>query len=107
MKYSSILFGSLLCLTFSTAAQTNFAQVSLAAPAFGVTPAVAAGSPAAAGMVSALPAPESTFGAPFASLSPADPAAFSPAEPPPQGVQGVFEKYSYDAYIGYTFFRFY
>jgi hypothetical protein len=99
MKYSSILFGSLLCLTFSTAAQTNFAQVSLAAPAFGVTPAVAAGPAAVAGMVSAQPAPESAFGAPFAPLS--------PAEPPPQGVQGVFEKYSYDAYIGYTFFRFY
>ena len=25
----------------------------------------------------------------------------------PQTVQGVFEKYSYDAYAGYTFFRFY
>jgi hypothetical protein len=108
MKYSSILFGSLLCLTFSTAAQTNFAQVSLVTPAFGVTPAVAAGSPAATGTLYAQPASESAaLGAAFAPLSPADPAALSPAEPPPQRVQGVFEKYSYEAYIGYTFFRFY
>jgi len=35
--------------------------------------------------------------------------ATSPTEmdPDPQRVQGVFEKYSWQAYVGYTFFRFY
>jgi hypothetical protein len=109
MKYSSILVGTLLSLTFSTAAQTNFAQVSFAGPTFSVTPAVAAGSPTSSGTFSAQPAPTpsaSSFGGAFASLSPAQPAAIPPAEPP-QSVQGVFEKYSYDAYVGYTFFRLY
>jgi hypothetical protein len=102
MKYSSILFGSLLFLTFSTAAQTNFAQVSFEAPNFGVTPTVAAGSPGYSGTYSALTTAQ-PFAAPFVPLSPA---ALPPAEPP-QGVQGVFEKYSYDVYLGYTFFRLY
>lgn len=92
-------------MAFSAHAQTNFAQsVSFAAPNFG----------AAAGL---FPNPESSpvqpafsaarpFAAPFASASPL-PAPAIPAAEPPQAVQGVFDKYNYDVYGGYTFFRFY
>jgi hypothetical protein len=108
MKYGSILFGTLLFVTFSTAAQTNFAQVSFAAPVFGVTPAAAASSSANSAVFSGQPSlsASESLSESFASLSPVPPAAIPPAEPP-QGVQGVFEKYNYDVYGGYTFFRFY
>jgi len=96
MKYSALLFGTILFAALSTPAQTNFAQVSFAAPTFGVTPAVAAVSP-----LNSV-----SLGQPFAP-SPALPAAIPLPEPVPQSVQGVFEKYSYDAYLGYTFFRLY
>jgi hypothetical protein len=100
MKYISVLFGAVLIAVFSTAAQTNFAQsVSLAAPAFAATPAVPIASLTQPALSESQPVP-----GPFASLSPL--AAISPAEPP-QAVQGVFEKYNYDVYVGYTFFRFY
>ncbi len=99
MKHLSILFGTLLFAALSTSAQNNFSQVSFAAPAFGVTPAAAVSSPSFA-----LPAAQP---GPFAALAPV-PALPSPEpDPVPQAVQGVFEKYSYDVYAGYTFFRFY
>ena len=99
MKHLSILFGTLLFAALSTSAQNNFAQVSFAAPSFGVAPASAVNLPSFA-----LPGAQPN---PFASLSPV-PAPPSPEpDPVPQTVQGVFEKYSYDVYAGYTFFRFY
>src|SRR5271155_2291988 len=82
MKYISVLLGGLLLVAVNAGAQTNFGDsVSLAAPSFmtyAVTPATPA-TPAA----------------------PAFPAAM------PQDVQGVFNKYSWDLYAGYTYFRFY
>ena len=97
MKYISVLLGLLLFGALNAGAQTNFGNsVSLAAPSFmtfAVTPGTPA-SPAANPSVAFTPAP-------FASPAPALPAAF------PQGVQGVFEKYDYDLYAGYTYFRFY
>lgn len=47
-----------------------------------------------------LPAPN-LFPVPNASPS------SEPGAPPPQGVQGVFQNYNWDAYIGYSFVRFY
>src|SRR5271163_1921873 len=98
MKYISVLLGGLLLVAVNAGAQTNFGDsVSLAAPSFmtyAVTPATPA-TPAAN--------PPAVFAAPaFASpAAPAFPAAM------PQDVQGVFNKYSWDLYAGYTFFRFY
>jgi hypothetical protein len=90
MKYISVLLGGLLLVAVNAGAQTNFGDsVSLAAPSFmtyAVTPATPA-TPAAN--------PPAVFAAP------AFPAAM------PQDVQGVFNKYSWDVYAGYTFFRFY
>jgi hypothetical protein len=102
MKYISVLAGALLSLALTTGAQTNFGNyVTLAAPSF----MTASPSPAAPASTS-----PTTFGASaFAASSPlfALPTPVPPLQPPPQGVQGVFEKYSYDVSVGYTFFRFY
>ncbi len=101
MKYISVLLGGLLFVAVNAGGQANFGDsVALASPAF-MTYAVAPGTPA----TPASPAASSPaiFAAPaFASpAAPALPAAM------PQDVQGVFEKYSWDVYAGYTFFRFY
>src|SRR5271154_3980271 len=100
MKYISVLLGGLLLVAVNAGAQANFGDsVTLATPAF-MTYAVAPVTPA----TSASPAANSPviFAAPaFATPPPALPAAM------PQDVQGVFEKYSWDLYAGYTFFRFY
>jgi hypothetical protein len=102
MKHLSILFGTLLFAALSTSAQTNFAHVSFAAPAFGVTPADVITSPTFAPPPAAQPNAFASLAlVPTPALPVPDPA------PVPQTVQGVFEKYSYDAYAGYTFFRFY
>src|SRR5271165_3774456 len=101
MKYISVLLGGLLFLAVNVGAQSNFGDsVSLASPAFmtyavtPATPATPAGPAADAPAIFAAPA--------FATPAPAAlPAAM------PQDVQGVFNKYSWDVYAGYTFFRFY
>jgi hypothetical protein len=100
MKYISVLLGGLLLVAASAGAQANFGNsVSLAAPSF-MTYAVA---PAAPAPNLELNTPSAFSPAAFASPAPAPalPAAM------PQDVQGVFEKYSWDLYAGYTFFRFY
>ncbi|MFZ0886627.1 MAG: hypothetical protein WAN14_24710 [Candidatus Acidiferrales bacterium] len=109
MKYISALAGAVLLLALTAGAQTNFGNyVTLAAPSF----MTASPSPATPTSSSAT-----TFSSPsfptaspsFAVASPAFalPTPVPPPQPPPQGVQGVFEKYSYDLSLGYTFFRFY
>lgn len=102
MKYISVLVGALLSLALTVRAQTNFGNyVTLAAPSF-MTTSPSPITPASSG--------SATFSSPvFASSSPlyALPTPVPPPQPPPQGVQGVFEKYSYDVCVGYTFFRFY
>jgi hypothetical protein len=69
----------------------------LATPYFSLTPLAGASAPAAA-LSAATAAPPTSA----ASASPA-----SPAADPPQGVQGVYVNYNWQAYAGYTFFRFY
>ncbi|MGC2293903.1 MAG: hypothetical protein WA450_18280, partial [Candidatus Acidiferrales bacterium] len=102
MKYISVLAGALLSLALTAGAQTNFGNyVTLAAPSF-MTSSPSPATPTSSGTT--------MFGAPaFATSSPvfALPTPIPPPQPPPQGVQGVFEKYSYDVSVGYTFFRFY
>jgi hypothetical protein len=108
MRYVCVLATSLLFLALNAYAQANFADsVTLLTPSFltSSSPAPfepvgsASGNPASPNAVAIT----STITPIFASLSPVP----SPPQPPPQGVQGVFENYSYDAYVGYTFVRFY
>jgi hypothetical protein len=108
MKRTLFLFTTLLFMSFSTPAQTNFAQsVSFAPPNFGANSGVATAVPMNLESSPAQPAVSASqpFASPFASLAPVPAPANPPAEP--QAVQGVFEKYSYDVYAGYTFYRFY
>jgi hypothetical protein len=103
MKYISVLFAGLLLVAVNAGAQSNFGDsVTLATPSF-LTYAATATMPA-------TPA-SSTADSPtvFASPAFASAAAAAPALPAamPQDVQGVFNKYSWDLYAGYTFFRFY
>lgn len=99
MKYISVLLGGLLLVAVNAGAQANFgSSVSLAAPAF-MTYAIAPATPASP----AANSPVALTPSPFA--SPAQPPALPAAMP--QDVQGVFEKYDWDVYAGYTFFRFY
>jgi hypothetical protein len=99
MKYVCVLAASLLFLAINARAQANFgSSVTLAAPSF-----VTSDSPVAPTFSATASLNASTFTPVSASLAP----AFSPPQPPPQGVQGVFENYSKDAYVGYTFLRFY
>jgi hypothetical protein len=103
MKYISVLFAGLLLAAVTAGAQSNFGDsVTLATPSFmtyaatGAMPATPASSAADSPTLFASPA----FNSP-APAAPALPAAM------PQDVQGVFNKYSWDLYAGYTFFRFY
>ncbi|HEY4878864.1 MAG TPA: hypothetical protein VIH97_07065 [Candidatus Acidoferrales bacterium] len=106
MKRAIFLFATLLLTTSYASAQANFAQsVSFAPPDFGASSSAVAALPLNSDSSSAQP----TFAAaaPFASaFAPPVPLPAAPA-PEPQMVQGVFEKYNYDVYGGYTFFRLY
>ena len=103
MKYISVLFAGLLLVAVNSGAQSNFGDsVTLATPSF-LSYAATATMPA----TPASPAADSPTV--FASPAFASPAPAAPAVPAamPQDVQGVFNKYSWDLYAGYTFFRFY
>ena len=103
MKYISVLFAGLLLAAVDAGAQTNFGDsVTLATPSFMTYAATAAmpATPASSAADSPTVFATSAFSSP-APAAPALPAAM------PQDVQGVFNKYSWDLYAGYTFFRFY
>jgi hypothetical protein len=95
MRYSSFLVGVFLFAAFHTNAQINATNTESASPSF-------------AFLSETTPNPSSVVAATPTTVTPAS-LALSPATTPdpPQSVQGVFENYSWQAYIGYTFFRFY
>lgn len=91
MRYVCVLAGIIFLATFGASAQTNVSTFALAPP---LDAALATPSPVAQNVF--MPA---IF---------ADPALLGPAPAPePQQIQGVFENYSWQAYAGYTFVRFY
>ena len=105
MKYISVLFAGLLLVAVNAGAQSSFGDsVKLAAPSFMT---FAATPPTSA--IPESPATNANSLAIFAAPAFASPAPAAPALPAamPQDVQGVFNKYSWDLYAGYTFFRFY
>ena len=90
MRYIAFLFGIILVVASGAGAQVNFSSYSLASSPLNGT--IAAPAPIAQNVF--MPA---IF---------ADPALMLPA-PEPQGIQGVFENYSWQGYVGYTFLRAY
>jgi hypothetical protein len=128
MRNVIFILGMVVMFASAAVAQENGAQESpaaenpayarlLATPYFTLTPASGAAATAAPlGLApgttaspntpasSAPVAPAMTAPGPFATAANASPA--SPAADP-QGVQGVFVTYSWQAYFGYTFTRFY
>src|SRR5580700_11282120 len=91
MRYVCVLVGIIFLAAFGASAQTNVSTFALA-PSLDAT--IAAPSPIAQNVF--MPA---IFADP--ALLPLAPA------PEPQQIQGVFENYSWQAYAGYTFVRFY
>jgi len=90
MRYIAFLFGIILVVASGAGAQVNFSSYSLTSSPLNGT--IAAPAPIAQNVF--MPA---IF---------ADPALLPPA-PEPQGIQGVFENYSWQGYVGYTFLRAY
>jgi hypothetical protein len=92
MRYIAFLFITILMAASGAGAQANFSSYALTSSPFAGS--VAAPAPVAQNVF--MPA---IF---------ADPALLPPAPvPEPQGIQGVFENYSWQAYVGYTFLRAY
>jgi len=90
MRNAAIMLGTFLAFALGASA-----QVAPLGPVLFETPISAVGSFA----VASPDAPGSALSArSFASSEPAD---------PPQGVYGVFQNFNFQAYVGYTFFRFY
>src|ERR1700675_2281005 len=111
MRRFFFILGMVLVLTSAVAAQVTVAQESaapenpafarlLTTPYFTLAPVSGVTAPAPTMPLGLALAP-----AAFASAANASPAA--PAADPPQNVQGVFVNYNWQAYFGYTFFRFY
>src|SRR5580700_11121349 len=92
MRYIAFLFAIILMAASGAGAQVNFSSYALTSSPF--SGATATPPPIAQNVF--MPA---IF---------ADPALLPPAPAPePQQIQGVFENYSWQAYAGYTFVRFY
>jgi len=112
MRHLMFAWGLVLTFAFAAAAQEPVAPESsmpenpayarlMATPYFSLVPG--SGAAAASAPLGIMPGmPISTPPGPAGNASPATPAA-----DPPQGVQGVFVNYNWQAYFGYTFTRFY
>jgi hypothetical protein len=116
MRYLALLLGLVVLCAGNAGAQLNASNYTLLPqPTFGAVSAVTA--PAPSGSTSTLDtaifssfASASPVTAPVAApLSPTDPALMlAPAPAPkPQDVTSVFENYAWQAYVGYSFVRFY
>jgi Outer membrane protein beta-barrel domain len=107
MRYSAILLGVVLLLSFSASAQTTASNsVLLPASYFAVpaTPDLAANAPA----ISLTPFSVTPANTPPGGLAPSTPLSLLPAPAaPPQDVTSVFENYAWQLYGGYTFLHFY
>jgi hypothetical protein len=115
--FSLSVLGMILLAAFNTDAQENVATSALSSPSLYATIA----SPASVSQGNVPPFALTSFSAdtdvgaraPIAQkvFTPgifANPAPLTPsAAPEPQEVQGVFENYAWQAYVGYTFVRFY
>jgi hypothetical protein len=106
MKRTAFVFGSILLFAVSAGAQADSGS-----PLQVTTPAAQSTAPTTDATYAFAPATASPFGAAFnasasaASASSSATSSDSAAQGP--GVQSVFQTYNWQAYAGYTFFRFY
>src|ERR1700761_3704364 len=105
MRYLALLLGLFVLCAGNAGAQLNASNYTLLPqPTFGAASAVSA--PATSGL-------NSSIASSFASASPvpaSDPALAllpAPAPAPKQDVTSVYENYAWQAYLGYSFMRFY
>jgi len=111
MRRFIFILGIVFVLASTVAAQQDPAQENpafarlLATPYFTLAPASGLAAPAPAAPLGTGFSPAAAASTPFVSVANASPAA--PSADPPQMVQGVFVNYNWQAYFGYTFFRFY
>ncbi|MGB8543042.1 MAG: hypothetical protein WCD49_15540 [Candidatus Acidiferrales bacterium] len=116
MRYISALVSVILLAALSAAARQNVSALTSVSPSPDATitaPATVAQNRPLFALAS--PNPDATVGTstPIAqgAFMPAvfaDPATLAPSSAPgPQAIPGVFENYSWQAYVGYTFVRFY
>ncbi len=105
MRYVAFLLGLVVLGAGTAGAQLNAANYSL------IPPPVAASTAINTDLASSLPdAPAPSLAYTLTATPPVDPNPFLvPAAPPakPQDVTSVFENYSWQAYLGYTYMRWY
>lgn len=101
MRQTVILFILVLFAVCGAGAQSTSTSLPLS-PAFNLDPPSASSS-----VVRLTPFTLADNSTGSTALTPASPALSLVPEPPPQDVTSVFETYNFQAYVGYTFFRFY
>jgi hypothetical protein len=108
MRHSAVLFIFVFFASLSATAQTSVSPSLSLAPSLSLDPAPASSTGIRLTPFAPLPdaplAPASGFGSAAASSAPL---SLSLAPAPPQDVTSVFQTYSWQIYLGYTFFRFY
>jgi len=105
MKHAGVLLGIILLLTIGANAQTNAGNsMPLSSPSSdaGALPA----APVASTLLASADTPAAFPIGGFAMAGANSPASSEP-DPQQPTVFGVFQQYSWQAYIGYSFFRFY
>src|SRR5271154_3814370 len=107
MRPTAILFVLIFVAALGAHAQSSSTSLPLS-PSFSVDPAPAASTGIRLTPFAPLPDAPVVSASPLASAAASStPLSLSLAPAAPQDVTSVFQNYSWQAYIGYTFFRFY
>jgi hypothetical protein len=111
MRYSAFLFGLVLLLSISSAAQTTASNSVLLPSSYYAVPA-AADAPISSPSIaltpfSVIPTPATAPPGALASSTPLSLSLAPVAPPPPQDVTSVFQSYAWQVYGGYTYTRFF
>ncbi|MGA7914659.1 MAG: hypothetical protein WCA00_05445 [Candidatus Acidiferrales bacterium] len=105
MRHIALLLGLVFLIAVGTGAQTSISNSQLLPNSYFALPAPADGS---AGGTTLMASPFVASANTAAALPASTPLSLTPAAAaPPQDVASVFETYDWEAYGGYTFYRFY
>jgi hypothetical protein len=106
MRHTVILLALVVLVAVSAGAQTSASNSQPLLPASYF--ALPAAADASVNAVTLTPSPFAGPASTVTGLTPSTPLSLMPATPaPPQDVASVFQTYAWQAYFGYTFFRFY